>query len=53
MEITVNTYSYGALLPVMKVVNDLNLKKMLENVVGEYATIVLIMAINRVIKMEY
>ena len=52
VEKTVNTYSYGDLLPVMKVVNDLNLKKMLENVVGEYATIVLIMAINRVIRPE-
>ena len=52
VEKTVITYSYGDLLPVMKVVKDLNLHGMLENVVGEHATIVLIMAINRVIRQE-
>jgi tRNA G37 N-methylase TrmD len=36
----------------MKVVKDLNLHDMLKNVVGEHATIVLIMAINRVIRPE-
>jgi hypothetical protein len=48
VEKTVTTHSYGDLLPVMKVAKDLNLLKMLEDIVGEYGTIVLIMAINRV-----
>ena len=50
MEKTVTTYSYGDLLPVMKVLKDLNLPGMLKNIVGEHSTIVLIMAINRVIR---
>ena len=52
VEKTVTTYSYGDLLPVMKVLKDINLPGMLKNVVGEYATTVLIMAINRVIRPE-
>ena len=52
VEKPVSTYSYGDLLPVMKVVKDLNLHGKLKNVVGEHATIVLIMAINRVIRQE-
>ena len=50
VEKTVTTYSYGDLLPVMKVLKDLNLPGMLKNIVGEHSTIVLIMAINRVIR---
>ena len=52
VEKTVTTYSYGDLLPVMKVLKDINLPGMLRNIVGEHATIVLILAINRVIRPE-
>ncbi len=52
MEKTVITYSYGDLLPVMKVLKDLNLPGMLKNIVGEHSTVVLMMAINRVIRPE-
>ena len=52
MERTVTTYSYCDLLPVMKVLKDLNLPRMLRNLVGEHDTIVLILAINRVIRPE-
>ena len=34
VEKTVTTYSYGDLLPVMKVLKDLNLPGMLRNIVG-------------------
>ena len=52
VEKTVTTYSYGDLLPVMKALKDINLPGMLRNIVGEHATIVLILAINRVIRPE-
>ncbi|MHB1708074.1 MAG: hypothetical protein ACYCT2_01170 [Thermoplasmataceae archaeon] len=54
VEKTVTTYSYGDLdlPPIMKAARDLNLYGMLKNVVGEHATAVLIMVINRVIRLE-
>ncbi len=52
VEKTVMTYSYGDLLPVMKVAEKLNLHGILRNIVGEHATTVLILAMNRVIRPE-
>ncbi|MGC9293828.1 MAG: hypothetical protein ACP5E8_00870 [Thermoplasmata archaeon] len=46
------TYSYGDLLPVMKAVRDLNLEDILGRILGENATTVLIMTMNRVIRPE-
>ena len=46
------TYSYGDLIPVMKAVRDLKLQDILGRILGEDATTVLIMAMNRVIRPE-
>ncbi len=49
---TAVTYTYGDLLPVMKVVRDLNLAGILERILGENYKTVLVMAINHVIRPE-
>ena len=49
---TAVTYSYGDLIPVMKAVRDLKLQDILGRILGEDATTVLIMAMNRVIRPE-
>ena len=49
---TAVTYAYGDLLPLMKAIRDLNIAEVLAKVVKEYSTIVLTMAINRIISSE-
>ena len=46
------TYTYGDLLPVIRAARDLNLPDILKRIAGEYADILIIMAINRVIRPE-
>lgn len=49
---TAVTYAYGDLLPLMKAIRDLNIAEILAKVVKEYSTIVLTMAINKIISSE-
>jgi len=49
---TAVTYAYGDLLPLMKAIRDLNIAEILAKVVKEYSTIILTMAINRIISSE-
>ena len=46
------TYTYGDLLPVIKAARDLKLPDILKKIAGEYADILLTMAINRIIRPE-
>jgi transposase len=46
------TYTYGDLLPVIRAARDLKLPDILKKIAGEYADILLIMAINRIIRPE-
>ena len=46
------TYTYGDLLPVIMAARDLNLNDILKKVAGEYADILLIIAIIRIVRPE-
>lgn len=52
VESTVKTYSYGDLIPVMKAMHDLNIDKILKSIAPDYADLIMIMAINRIIRHE-
>ncbi len=52
VEKSVETYSYGEFIPVMKAVRDLKLDKVLEKIAGEYSQLILVMAMNGVIRPE-
>ncbi|MCL4480793.1 MAG: transposase [Candidatus Thermoplasmatota archaeon] len=46
------TYTYGDLLPVIMAARDLNLPDILKKIAGKYADILLIIAINRIVRPE-
>jgi hypothetical protein len=47
------TYEYGSLLPLLKIIDDLSLREILEKIVGEESAIkIIVLAMNRVLRQN-
>lgn len=52
VERSAKTYTYGDLIPVMKAARELSIPEILEKIAGEYASTIMVLALNRVIRPE-